>query len=172
MFRRITHWKFIVHSPLRNQNNYRISEADRLGVGSPKAKCKANLEAIELLKITECQSFPAEHDTKQTLVRYVGWGGLPQVFDSLNESWKVEREKLEKLLTPAELDSARATTLNAHYTAPVVISATISLSSRNCGGLAALNPRAPLSRSARRFPAAFAPWTGSLKPRVSSSIWK
>ena len=109
--------------PLRNQNNYRISDADRLGVGSLKAKCKANLEAIELLKIAESQSFPAEHAAKQTLIRYVGWGGLPQVFDSLNESWKEEREKLEKLLTPEELESARATTLNAHYTAPVVITA-------------------------------------------------
>ena len=53
----------------------------------------------------------------------MGWGGLPQVFDSLNESWKDEREKLEKLFTAEELESARATTLNAHYTAPVVISA-------------------------------------------------
>src|SRR5437016_4957986 len=43
----------VENSPLRNQNNYRISDADRLGVGSPKAKCQANLEAIELLKIAE-----------------------------------------------------------------------------------------------------------------------
>ena len=45
------------------------------------------------------------------------------MFDRWNEEWKAERERLEQLLTPDELDSARATTLNAHYTAPVVIRA-------------------------------------------------
>ncbi len=57
------------------------------------------------------------------LVRYVGWGGLPQVFDPWNDEWKSERQQLEQLLTPDELDSARATTLNAHYTAPVIVRA-------------------------------------------------
>ncbi len=57
------------------------------------------------------------------LVRYVGWGGLPQVFDSRNEEWNEERERLEQSLTPDELDSARASTLNAHYTAPIIIHA-------------------------------------------------
>jgi adenine-specific DNA methylase len=56
-------------------------------------------------------------------VRYVGWGGLPQVFDSSNKLWQEEREQLESLLTEDELESARATTLNAHYTAPVVVRA-------------------------------------------------
>jgi SAM-dependent methyltransferase len=57
------------------------------------------------------------------LVRFVGWGGLPQVFDSWNKEWKTERERLESLLSESELESARASTLNAHYTAPVVIRA-------------------------------------------------
>ncbi len=56
-------------------------------------------------------------------MRYVGWGGLPQVFDALNSTWAEERQQLENLLTPDELESARATTLNAHYTAPVVVRA-------------------------------------------------
>jgi SAM-dependent methyltransferase len=53
----------------------------------------------------------------------VGWGGLPQVFDAWNKEWKTERERLEALLPESELESARASTLNAHYTAPVVIRA-------------------------------------------------
>ena len=57
------------------------------------------------------------------LVRYVGWGGLPQVFDPWNDAWKEERERLEALLNPDELDSARASTLNAHYTAPAIVRA-------------------------------------------------
>src|SRR5580658_5151870 len=107
--------------PVRNQNNYRITDADRVGVGSLKQKCRDNLAAIELLKNLELEGRPATADEKRVLVRYVGWGGLPQVFDSRNEQWEKERERLESLLTPEELESARATTLNAHYTAPLVI---------------------------------------------------
>lgn len=107
--------------PLRNQRNYRITDADRLGVGSLKQKCRDNLRAIELVKQLEADTRPATDQEKRTLIRYVGWGGLPQVFDSLNEQWRKEREQLESLLSEDELDSARATTLNAHYTAPDVI---------------------------------------------------
>jgi len=109
--------------PVRNQRNYRITDADRLGVGSLKRKCQDNLAAIELLKCLEAEDRPPTEAEKRVLVRYVGWGGLPQVFDSWNEEWKEESERLERLLTPDELESARATTLNAHYTAPVVIRA-------------------------------------------------
>ncbi len=109
--------------PVRNQRNYRITDADRVGVGSLKRKCQDNLAAIELLKRLETEGREATDAEKRLLVRYVGWGGLPQVFDPYNDEWKEQRERLEQLLTPEELDSARATTLNAHYTAPVVIRA-------------------------------------------------
>ncbi|MDR3675565.1 MAG: DEAD/DEAH box helicase family protein [Acidobacteriota bacterium] len=109
--------------PSRNQHNYRITKADRLGSGSPKAKCRDNLTALELLKMIEAEDRRPTQAEKRALVRYVGWGGLPQVFDSGNDDWTPERQHLEQLLTPEELDSARATTLNAHYTAPGVVSA-------------------------------------------------
>jgi N12 class adenine-specific DNA methylase len=109
--------------PLRNQHNYRITDEDRLGAGSLKRKCRDNLAAIGLLKRLEAESRPPTLEEKRTLVRYVGWGGLPQVFDAWNEEWATQREQLEQFLTPAEFDSARATTLNAHYTPPVVIHA-------------------------------------------------
>ena len=94
-----------------------------MGVGSLNQKCRGNLAAIELLKQIEVENRPATAEEKRVLVRYVGWGGLPQVFDAYNDQWQPERERLESLLTPEELESARATTLNAHYTAPVVIRA-------------------------------------------------
>ncbi|MBI5385640.1 MAG: SAM-dependent DNA methyltransferase, partial [Verrucomicrobia bacterium] len=109
--------------PPRNQGNYRITDEDKLGSGSLKQKCRHNLAAIELLKKLENEGRAATEAEKRILVRYVGWGGLPQVFDAWNEQWQEERERLEQLLTPDELDSTRATTLNAHYTAPLVIRA-------------------------------------------------
>ena len=110
-------------APPRNQRNYRITDADQVGLGSLKQKCRHNLAAIELLKQLESEQRPPIDTEKRVLVRYVGWGGLPQVFDACNEQWQEERERLEALLTEAELESARATTLNAHYTAPVIIRA-------------------------------------------------
>jgi N12 class adenine-specific DNA methylase len=91
-----------------------------------RQKCRANLEAIALLKTLESEQRKPSSEEKRTLVRYTGWGGLPQVFDPHNAQWAAEREKLESLLNTGELESARATTLNAHYTAPVIIRAMYS----------------------------------------------
>ena len=64
--------------PLRNQNNFRITHEDRIGIGTLKQKCRDNLAAIELLKQLESESRLATEDEKRVLVRYVGWGGLPR----------------------------------------------------------------------------------------------
>jgi hypothetical protein len=116
--------------PPRNQRNYSITDADKVGLGSLKQKCRVNLAAIELLKQLEGEGGAPTDDERRLLVRYVGWGGLPQVFDAWNDEWQAERERLEQLLTPDELDSARATTLNAHYTAPAIIRAMYALLQR------------------------------------------
>src|ERR1700691_4741777 len=76
--------------PVRNQSNYRITDADRVGVGSLKQKCRDNPAAIKLLKRLETGARPATNEEKRAFVRYVGWGGLPQVFDSLNKEWGKE----------------------------------------------------------------------------------
>ena len=116
--------------PPRNQRNYRITDADQVGLGSLKQKWRHNLAAIALLKQLEAEQRQPSDEEKRVLVRYVGWGGLPQVFDACNEQWQEERERLETLLTEAELESARATTLNAHYTAPLVVRAMYQLLER------------------------------------------
>ena len=108
---------------VRNARNYRITDEDQVGVGSLKQKARDNLAAIEVLQRLESETRSPTADELRQLVRFVGWGGLPQVFDSWNKEWKTERERLESLLSESELESARASTLNAHYTAPVVIRA-------------------------------------------------
>ena len=100
---------------------FHIIDADRLGEGSLRQKCEGNLTAIELLKQLEVEGRAATEAEQRKLVRYVGWGGLPQVFDAYNDDWKVPRQRLERLLTSDELSSARATTLNAHYTSATII---------------------------------------------------
>ena len=105
----------------KNLNSYRITDDDRLGEGGPKQKFSQNLKAIEILRALDAENRPASPDEKALLVKYVGWGAMPQVFDVDSTSWHKEQIRLSEILSDEEHRSARATTLNAHYTAPVVI---------------------------------------------------
>ena len=71
----------------------------------------------------DAEERPASPDEKAALVKYVGWGAMPQVFDVDSANWRKEQIQLSEILSDEEHRSARATTLNAHYTAPVVIRA-------------------------------------------------
>ena len=88
--------------PPKNLNNYRITEADRLGEGGPKQKFQQNLAAIKALRRIEAESRPATQEDKAALVRYVGWGAMPQVFDPEARSWFKEQVALSELLTDEE----------------------------------------------------------------------
>jgi N12 class adenine-specific DNA methylase/SAM-dependent methyltransferase len=103
-----------------NRNNYRISDADGVGEGSIKEKCRANLAAIRILKRLQAENRSADSEEKSALVRYVGWGGIPQIFSPATD-WQAENEELTSLLTESEFRAARASTLNAHYTSALVI---------------------------------------------------
>jgi N12 class adenine-specific DNA methylase len=109
--------------PPKNLNAYRITEADRLGDGGPKQKFQQNLKAIKTLRTLEAEERPATAPEKAALVKYVGWGAMPQVFDVDSTDWRKEQIQLSEILSDEEHQSARATTLNAHYTAPTVIDA-------------------------------------------------
>ena len=105
-----------------SDGNYRIRAEDRLGEGSLKQKCRDNFAAIELVNRLDAEGRAATDDEKPILVRYVGWGGIPQVFAQHAESnWKSERQELKRLLTESQYEAARASTLNAHYTSPTII---------------------------------------------------
>ena len=109
--------------PPRNLNSYRITEADRLGDGGPKQKFQQNLKAIETIRALDAEERPPSAEEKAALVKYVGWGAMPQVFDDYNREWAKERATLQANLSEEEFEHARSTTLNAHYTSPTVIGA-------------------------------------------------
>lgn len=100
--------------------NYHILN-DELGIGTPREKCERNIAAIKLLKEIEGEHRGATVSEQEILANYVGWGGLPMVFDSEKENWREEYNTLKELLTPEEYEAARGTVLNAHYTQPVII---------------------------------------------------
>ena len=101
-------------------HNFRIQDND-LGAGGPKAKYKTNMEAIHLLQTLEKEERLATPEEQEILSRYVGWGGIPQAFEENNSSWADEYLELKNTLSPEEYSAARASTLNAFYTSPIVI---------------------------------------------------
>jgi N12 class adenine-specific DNA methylase len=117
-------------------HDYRISDADELGKGSAKAKARANIEAIKLVKKLEEENRLATPEEQAILVKFVGWGGLPQVFDSRSEWYDPnspwagkkpefydEYHELKQLLSEEEWNAASRSTVNAHYTSATVIRA-------------------------------------------------
>ena len=100
--------------------NFRITD-DHLGEGGAKQKYARNIAAIRTLFQLEQENRGATAEEQQILSQYVGWGGLPDAFDDKKDSWAKEYTELKGLLSEEEYVAARASTLNAHYTSPVVI---------------------------------------------------
>lgn len=112
-------------SPIQNQSdisaeNYVISDIE-LGVGTTKEKFQRNVEAIRTLETIESEKRPATNEEQEVLSKYVGWGGLADAFDETKSAWAKEYAELKTLLSEEEYISARESTLNAHYTSPVII---------------------------------------------------
>lgn len=99
---------------------------DELGFGGAKTKYRMNVDAIRTLQNIEHEERLATQEEQEILSRYVGWGGVADAFDESKENWRVEYAELKGLLTEEEYESARSSTLNAHYTSPTVIKAIYS----------------------------------------------
>lgn len=106
--------------------NYKITAADNLGDGGAKVKFRDNIAAIIVLKRLETENRSASIEEQSTLIKYVGWGGIPQAFDHRNEDWSKEFVELSALLSSDEYDAARRSTQDAHYTPAMVVSSIYS----------------------------------------------
>ena len=95
---------------------------DDIPKGGPKTRYQWNVDAIRTLKTIEAENRLATSEEQKILSKYVGWGGLQQVFDDYYKDWKKEYDELKSLLTDEEYTAARATVNNAFYTAPEVAS--------------------------------------------------
>ena len=100
--------------------NFHIMD-NHLGEGGAKQKYTRNIKAIKTLFRLEEEHRGASAEEQQVLSQYVGWGGLADAFDPSKDSWAKEYAELKGLLSEDEYAAARSSTLNAHYTSPVVI---------------------------------------------------
>jgi N12 class adenine-specific DNA methylase len=103
-------------------DDYTIEESDEIGKGGLGKKYKDNLAAIKIIKAVEAEKRTATLEERKQLAKYVGWGALKGVFDPANKQWAKQHAELKALLTKEEWESARTSTLNAHYTIQAVIS--------------------------------------------------
>ena len=104
--------------------NYRITPdtEETTGKGfAPKEKFRQNVEAIRTLELIESENRIATPQEQEILAKYVGWGGLADAFDESKANWAKEYQELKSLLSLEEYAFARESTLNAHYTSPVII---------------------------------------------------
>ena len=111
-----------VDQPVPSKVNYEITD-ELLGVGDKRTKYQWNADAIKTLKKIESEGRSATEEEQKILSKYVGWGGLSEVFDPSKTSWNREYKELQNILTDSEYSAASESTLTAYYTQPVVIKA-------------------------------------------------
>lgn len=90
--------------------------AEAITEGGQKTKARANIAAIKLVKQLVAEDRRATMDEQKTLARYVGWGGIKQIFDEDNTAWSSLRTELKNILTAEEYAAANRSILDAHYT--------------------------------------------------------
>lgn len=108
--------------PQEQRSQYRIPD-EVPEKRTPKEKFRANIMAIQLLKKCEEENRFATPEEQNILAGYAGWGGLSEAFDGQNASWGTEYLELKTVLTEEEYAAARASTLTAFYTSPVIVNA-------------------------------------------------
>lgn len=94
---------------------------DQTELGGAKARFRNNVRAIELCKELYSQNRTPTAEEKKILASYVGWGGLPQVFDEHKADWSKEYSELKRVLNADDYDRAKGSVLNSHFTSKEVI---------------------------------------------------
>nr|WP_278924955.1 helicase-related protein [Streptococcus canis] len=103
-------------------HNFKITEETLPEKLSPSERLNNNLEAISMLSRIESGQRELDITAQEVLARYVGWGGLADVFDEeKGGQWKEARSFLKENLSQAEYEAARESTLTSFYTPKTII---------------------------------------------------
>ncbi|MDD3414206.1 MAG: DEAD/DEAH box helicase family protein [Lachnospiraceae bacterium] len=85
--------------------------------GDSYKRGSGNIEAINTLKTVESEGRPATAEEQLKMSHYLGWGGLPDWFDSNKANYNT----LKNALTDEEYKAARSTVTDAFYTPKIVL---------------------------------------------------
>lgn len=143
--------------------NYVIPEEGLKLPNGEKARYKSNVAAIQTLRAVMSENRMATPEEQAVLARYVGWGGIPNAFDSHKEDWAKEYRQLKGLLSESEWKAAMQSTTNAHFTSVEVIRAMYhGLESLGFTGGRVLEPSCGVGNFAGAMPASILPNVKSL----------
>lgn len=162
----------------RSRRNYRITDEDEIGKGGPKAKIRANIEAIRILRQIEDEGGrEATEDEKRSLVRFTGWGAFAQdMFLEHKPEFARERQQFRDLVSTDEYEAARRSTQNAHYTSPEVVRGMwAALGHLGFSGGRVIEPSAGIGHFIGMMPAALLPsvdWTAVELDKITGGILK
>lgn len=156
-------------------NNLVITEKSKFPT-TPKTRFKANVEAIKVLRTLMQENRYATPAEQEILSKYTGWGGLSNAFDGKN-GFDAEARQLQALLDDAEYKAARASILDAYYTAPGIINAMYNgLEKLGFAGGRMLEPSAGVGRFIGAMPQSLSgkvkSWTAVELDKVTGSIAK
>lgn len=144
---------------------------------TPKARFKANTDAIKTLRTIMAEDRLATPQEQETLAKYTGWGGITDAFDEKKADWAKEFKQLKKLLDDGEYKSARASILDAYYTEPSVIQGMYNgLARIGFAGGRMLEPSAGVGRFIGAMPQEMAggvqSWTAVELDKITGNIAK
>ncbi len=101
--------------------SFRPATQEDLAPSGQRARVTANFAALDVLRRLDPAGRPATVGEQQILARWSSWGAIPQIFDEDRDDWRPAREQLRQRLTAEEYTAARRTTINAHYTDPMIV---------------------------------------------------
>jgi N12 class adenine-specific DNA methylase len=110
---------FNAPKPQKHNFHFNLWEVE---TGGAKTRYKWNIDAIRTLRVVEEEGRLATPKEQQVMAKFVGWGGLSQVFNKEDSAWSHEYMELRNLLSEDEYIAARATVNNAFYTTPAIAS--------------------------------------------------
>lgn len=120
-----SHIKHMIDSIKEEQRNVQESVDFSYGndwsatIGNSFERGSANIKAINMLKQIEAEGRHATSDEQNILSHYIGWGGLPEWFDSNKSNYST----LKNSLTEEEYKAARSTVTDSFYTPRIVMDA-------------------------------------------------
>mgnify|MGYP000843733511 FL=1 len=108
--------------PKEKASNFKITEEILPEKLTPSERLNQNLEAISMLNRVERGERELDSTAQEVLAKYVGWGGLSEVFDEeKGGQWETARKFLKENLSPLEYEAAKESTLTAFFTPKTVI---------------------------------------------------
>lgn len=153
-------------------NNFALTNEVAASIPTKESeRVSANIDAIKTIKNIMGDGRIATPEEQAMLAKYTGWGGIA------SKTWDKTESKLSEILTPEEVETAKASLTDAYYTSPSIIGAIYNgISKIGFNGGRLLEPSAGTGRFIGAMPSNMLPsvknWMAVELDTVSGNIAK